>query len=94
MPIEDRIDELTRDRYWAGVHRARAEHEESRTPAGRHLLREALARLESGIKQWMLEGKLGKVTDEQAREWIEGDVLVWAVVVSPWLLVQYSGHLQ
>jgi len=46
------------------------------------------------IKPWMLAGKLGKVTDEQAREWIEGDVLVWAVVVSPWLLVQYSGHLQ
>jgi len=46
------------------------------------------------IQQWMLAGKLGRVTDDQAREWTEHDVLVWAVVVSPWLLVQYSGHLQ
>jgi len=43
------------------------------------------------IRQWMLEGKLGKVSDEQAAEWFETDALVWAVVVSPWLLVQ---HLQ
>jgi hypothetical protein len=45
------------------------------------------------IRQWMLEDKLGKVTDEQAAAWIEADALVWAVVVSPWVLVQPSGSL-
>ena len=45
------------------------------------------------IRQWMLAGKLGKVTDRQAAEWFETDALVWAVVVSPWLLVQGSGNL-
>ena len=44
------------------------------------------------IREWMLAGKLGKVTDEQAAEWFETDALVWGVVVSPWLLVQGSGH--
>lgn len=45
------------------------------------------------IRQWMASGKLGKVSDEQAAAWLESDERVWAVVVSPWLLVQSSGHL-
>lgn len=40
------------------------------------------------IQQWATVGKLGKVSDEQAGEWLAGDVSVWAVVVSPWVLVQ------
>ncbi|MEO8333265.1 MAG: DUF2288 domain-containing protein [Gallionella sp.] len=46
------------------------------------------------IRQWMMSGKLGKVTDEQAAAWLAIDALVWAVVVSPWVLVQPSGQLQ
>jgi len=41
-----------------------------------------------------LAGKLGKVTDEQATAWVDTDALLWAVVVSPWVLVQPSGSLQ
>jgi len=40
------------------------------------------------IQQWATQGKLGKVSDEQAGEWLSSDVTVWAVVVSPWVLVQ------
>ena len=37
----------------------------------------------------MLENReIGKVTDEQARVWSDSDALLWAVVVSPWILVQ------
>jgi hypothetical protein len=36
----------------------------------------------------MAAGKFGKVSDEQAGTWFERDELVWAVVVSPWVLVQ------
>jgi len=46
------------------------------------------------IKRWILAGKLGKVTDEQATAWVDTDALLWAVVVSPWVLVQPSGSLQ
>jgi len=46
------------------------------------------------IQQWMDAGKLGKVADAQAAAWFETDALVWAVVVSPWVLVQPSGSLQ
>jgi len=44
------------------------------------------------IREWMAAGKFGKVTDEQAAAWYEADALVWAVVVSPWVLVQVPAH--
>ena len=40
------------------------------------------------IEAWMKAGQFGKVTDDQARIWLEADALLWAVVVSPWVLVQ------
>ena len=40
------------------------------------------------IQQWAVAGRLVHVPDEQARQWAEIDALVWAVVVSPWVLVQ------
>ncbi len=46
------------------------------------------------IQRWLEAGKLGKVTDAQAAAWFEADALVWAVVVSPWVLVQPVGKLQ
>ena len=46
------------------------------------------------VQNWMLEGKIGKVTDEQAQAWFDVDALVWAVVVSPYVLVQASGSIQ
>jgi len=44
------------------------------------------------VRQWAVSGKLARVPDEQAREWTEADALVWAVVVSPWVLVQPVGQ--
>jgi hypothetical protein len=46
------------------------------------------------IREWMATGKFGKVTDQQAAAWIESGALVWAVVVSPWVLVQPAHQLQ
>lgn len=40
------------------------------------------------VAQWLKENKVGKVTNEQAKTWLAEDVMVWAVVVKPWLLVQ------
>jgi len=45
------------------------------------------------IRQWAVAEKLAHVSDEQASTWIETDALVWAVVVSPWVLVQPVGKL-
>jgi hypothetical protein len=40
------------------------------------------------VERWLLTGKVGKVTDAQAATWVETDAEMWAVVVSPWVLVQ------
>ncbi len=40
------------------------------------------------IARWMAEGQLAKVSDDQARQWLEADALVWSVVIRPWVLVQ------
>lgn len=36
------------------------------------------------------EGRIGKVSDEQARAWLDADAVLWTVVVKPWILVQES----
>lgn len=40
------------------------------------------------VSTWMEAGQLTRVTDAQALEWYEADADVWAVVVSPYVLVQ------
>lgn len=46
------------------------------------------------VAQWMDAGQLGRVSDEQALAWYEADADVWAVVVSPYVLVQSAEKLQ
>ena len=40
------------------------------------------------LKNWMDRAVIHPVNDEQAKSWLEDDVIVWAVVVAPWVLVQ------
>ena len=40
------------------------------------------------VLNWMGTGQIGRVSDEQALAWFEADADVWAVVVSPYVLVQ------
>jgi hypothetical protein len=40
------------------------------------------------VAQWLSGGKIGPVSDAQALAWYEADADVWAVVVSPYVLVQ------
>jgi len=44
------------------------------------------------VKQWLTQDKIAPVTDQQARQWLENDAQVWAVVVKPWVLVQHHSH--
>ena len=37
---------------------------------------------------WLASGMIAKVNDEQALAWLGSDAELWAVVVSPWVLVQ------
>jgi hypothetical protein len=40
------------------------------------------------VGRWMQAGQLGKVSDEQASDWLARDPDLWSVVVAPWVLVQ------
>lgn len=40
------------------------------------------------VEQWLVAGQIAKVTDAQALAWFDADAEVWAVVVSPYVLVQ------
>lgn len=42
----------------------------------------------AAVGRWMQAGQLGKVSDEQARDWLARDPVLWSVVVAPWVLVQ------
>ena len=40
------------------------------------------------FEEWMSNGLVANVSDEQASAWQESNILVWAVVIKPWVLVQ------
>ena len=44
------------------------------------------------VRDWMDAGQLGQARDQQAADWLAADAVLWAVVVSPWVLVQPAGE--
>jgi len=46
------------------------------------------------VEQWMNEKKIGLVSDQHALKWYKDNASVWAVVVKPWVLVQYKADDQ
>jgi hypothetical protein len=40
------------------------------------------------VAQWMTSGQIARASDEHAQKWIDRADELWAVVVSPWILVQ------
>ena len=40
------------------------------------------------FEAWMRDGRVGPVSDAQARAWQADDQLLWAMVIKPWVLVQ------
>jgi hypothetical protein len=40
------------------------------------------------FEQWITDGAVAPVSDQQALSWYDADVTLWAVVAAPWVLVQ------
>ncbi len=40
------------------------------------------------FEEWIKTGLVANVSDEQAGAWHESKVVMWAVVIKPWVLVQ------
>lgn len=47
----------------------------------------------ANIVQWMADGKIAKVSDQQAQQWLETGAALWTSVVSPFILVQQEKSL-
>ncbi len=46
------------------------------------------------VAAWLADQRLAKVTDEQAKAWLDADMSLWTVVVKPWILVQQGQPAQ
>lgn len=42
------------------------------------------------VQDWLGTGVVARVPDEQARIWFDSQTELWAVVISPWVLVQHK----
>ena len=40
------------------------------------------------VSNWTENQQLAAVSDDQARQWVSEDSLLWAVAIKPWVLVQ------
>ena len=40
------------------------------------------------VKTWTENLQISPVNDDQAKQWVVSDAMLWAVVVKPWVLVQ------
>jgi|TARA_B110000444_G_scaffold80_2_gene97 hypothetical protein len=40
------------------------------------------------IEEWMSENMIYRVSDRQAQSWLDGEAMLWSIVIKPWVLVQ------
>jgi hypothetical protein len=40
------------------------------------------------VEAWLAQGLVARASNEDAASWHGGDVVLWAVVAAPWILVQ------
>lgn len=40
------------------------------------------------VANWLANGSISRTSKEQAQQWFEQATVLWAVVISPWILVQ------
>ncbi len=43
------------------------------------------------VAQWLEQEQISVVSTELAKQWVESNAEVWAVVVKPWVLIQDTG---
>jgi len=97
--LENQLDDILRQDIFAGTAKIAWTHLQSLFASGKviyvahnlDLIETALQISNDNtevVKEWMENGKLAHISDEQARLWINSDASVWAVVIKPWVLVQ------
>lgn len=42
----------------------------------------------AAVADWLAAGMVGRTREQQAQHWFDNNTELWAVVISPWVLVQ------
>ena len=76
---------------WTGLQRFFAQGKVIHVTPGTDLLEVAIVIArdrKDALEQWVETGAVRPVSDDQAREWVAADAMMWSVIVRPWVLVQ------
>lgn len=94
VPPEDVRLKLNRETSkipWSELQKFYARGEVIAIAAGNDLIDVAVKISEDNkavVEEWLANGVISQVNDQQAKVWHDLDVSLWAVVISPWILVQ------
>lgn len=44
----------------------------------------------NSVATWLAQGDVGRTSEQQAQQWFDNHTELWAVVISPWVLVQHK----
>ena len=92
IPVYDKLHAETARVGWAEIERLFAAGKIVEVGSGLDLIDVAAAFADDDkdrVRQWMQAEQLGLLCDESAKRWSgESEIELWAVVVSPWVLVQ------
>jgi hypothetical protein len=71
-------------RYFAGGMVIAVSHELDLVDVAVHIANDD----KEAVARWMSENRIVKVSDVQALSWWDADIMLWTVVIKPWILVQ------
>ena len=96
VPLSKKLNLETAQAPWRELQPFFARGDVIQVKAGQDLLlvAEQLAADNAPLfQQWLSEGSVNKVSDDQALIWYQQDTLLWTVVIKPWVLVQESSEI-
>lgn len=91
IDIRDKLNTETGKLTWAELERHYARGKVIRAAISLDLIDVAAAIAEDNaplVAQWMQQGLVAKPLEDEVLVWVEKQPLFWAVVVSPWVIVQ------
>nr|CAA6830817.1 MAG: Unknown protein [uncultured Thiotrichaceae bacterium] len=91
LPLQDKLNLETARISWPELERFFARGRVLDVSAELDLLEVASALTEDDIDKftgWTASKKVQHLQDETAKQWVEDDSNLWAVVIAPWVVVQ------
>ncbi|MDD5391376.1 MAG: DUF2288 domain-containing protein [Thiothrix sp.] len=91
LPLTDRLNLETARITWPELERYFAGGRVIHVVAALDLIEVAAgfaADNSTAVQQWLSTQQISKLSDDNARDWVDRQPELWAVVVAPWVLVQ------